>query len=52
MAGVAERLRVDGPAKSLRLGDTFNKASKAQAYHTIRCELEINIAKKKFKKRK
>lgn len=40
MAGLAERLRVAGPAKALRLGDTFNKASKAQAYHTIRYDFK------------
>lgn len=40
MAGLAERLRVGGPARDLRLGDTFNKASKAQAYHTIRYDFK------------
>jgi len=40
MAGLAERLRVDGQTKNLRVGESFNKASKAQAYHTIRYDFK------------
>lgn len=40
MAGLAERLRIGGPARDVKMGDTFNKASKAQAYHTIRYDFK------------
>jgi len=42
MAGIADRLCMDGKQKDLRLGDTFNKGYKSSgaAYHTIRYDFK------------
>ena len=42
MAGIADRLNMNGKRKDFRLGDTFNKANKSSgsAFHTIRYDFK------------